>query len=232
MDFPRFVSLLDKKALFFVRADRLEDEFEGSYSRPTIALRPIKMKKAGFPENGIGKVSRAIPKVNKKFRKFILLNCWHANEGESTGMWKLYCGDGNGVAIQSTFKRLADSFQDFENDVYIGKIQYVDYETEVIPEGNIFSPFLYKRKNFAHEQELRACVLLAPLDKGDRKMDLDVARCKKGKYVPVNLNILIDKVVAPPNAENWFKNLVRSILHKYGYAIKPIQSNLNKDPLF
>lgn len=40
IDFTKFVSLLDKSALFFTRADRLGDPFEGSYSRANIKLRP------------------------------------------------------------------------------------------------------------------------------------------------------------------------------------------------
>ncbi len=36
LDFTKFVSLLDKNTLFFVRADKLGDPFEGSYSRMNI----------------------------------------------------------------------------------------------------------------------------------------------------------------------------------------------------
>ena len=37
--FSQFVSILDKNALFFVRADKLGDPFEGSYSKANIAKR-------------------------------------------------------------------------------------------------------------------------------------------------------------------------------------------------
>lgn len=36
MDFPKLVSLLERKALFFPRANELEDQFEGTWSRATL----------------------------------------------------------------------------------------------------------------------------------------------------------------------------------------------------
>ena len=38
MDFPKLVSILDTKALFFTRADKLEDRFEGAWSNATLQL--------------------------------------------------------------------------------------------------------------------------------------------------------------------------------------------------
>ena len=40
LDFTKFVSMLEKKALFFVRADKLGDQFEGSFSKANLELRP------------------------------------------------------------------------------------------------------------------------------------------------------------------------------------------------
>lgn len=39
MDFTKFVSLLAKRALYFARADKLGDPFEGSFSQANIATR-------------------------------------------------------------------------------------------------------------------------------------------------------------------------------------------------
>ena len=38
MDFPKLVSLLDRNALFFTRAHKLEDHFEGTWSKATLQL--------------------------------------------------------------------------------------------------------------------------------------------------------------------------------------------------
>ena len=39
MDFTKFVSLLDKRALFFVRADKLGDPFEGTITKVNVTAR-------------------------------------------------------------------------------------------------------------------------------------------------------------------------------------------------
>jgi hypothetical protein len=39
LDFTKFVSLLDRQALFFTRVDKLGDAFEGSSSKADILLR-------------------------------------------------------------------------------------------------------------------------------------------------------------------------------------------------
>lgn len=79
LDFTNFVSLLDKGALFFVRADRLLDKFEGSYPKLNIDLRPVKIKMAGFPEKAIKQFQNQLPEIHKQFRRYAIINCWHIN---------------------------------------------------------------------------------------------------------------------------------------------------------
>ena len=50
MSFTKFVSLLTKKSLFFARADKLGDPFEGSLSQVNIDLRP-EIYKTTFPKS-------------------------------------------------------------------------------------------------------------------------------------------------------------------------------------
>ena len=40
MDFTKFVSLLDRQALFFARSDKLGDPFEGSFPRGNLKVDP------------------------------------------------------------------------------------------------------------------------------------------------------------------------------------------------
>lgn len=54
-------------------------------------------------------------------------------------------------AIQTTFGRLTSSFLGDENEmfeVYVGKVNYLDYDHETFPDGNTFIPFLHKRSSF------------------------------------------------------------------------------------
>ena len=228
MDFTKFVSLLDKQALFFARADMLPDPFEGSYSKANIRLRPIIYK--DIPR----KIQRQLSVFMKDLRKFTIINSWHMNEYESAAMWKLYLKTDEGIAIQSTFKRLTRSFnKNMGNDgytVYIGKVKYIDYETEWLPEGNTFYPFLRKRRSFKHEQELRAIIQKVPV-KGD-KMDLKQEIFDKGAYVPVDLNTLIERIFVSPTAPKWFNGLVESIVSKYNLKKKIMQSSLADGPVY
>lgn len=149
LDFTKFVALLDKRALFFSRADQLGDPFEGSYSQASVLERQNKVQPADA--EFMKQVSQTMPKA-------ILINCWHINEHESAAMWKLYLKSDEGIAIQSRYSRLKQSLQAAPEKVYIGKVNYIDYEVDIVPPWNGFNPFLYKRKSFEHECELRAVI--------------------------------------------------------------------------
>ena len=143
MDFTKFVSLLEKQALFFARADKLGDPFEGSVTKVNAAA-------ARVPRD-------ELQQFRKKVTRWTLINCWHENAHESEAMWKLYARETDGIAIKTDFKSLSSSFTCRE-DVFIGIVNYIDYDRHLIPEDNTFQPYLHKRKSFEHESEIRANV--------------------------------------------------------------------------
>jgi hypothetical protein len=225
LDFTKFVTYLDKKALFFVRADNLDDRFEGKFINANIEHWKNILK--------IGKNMERL-EIYNAFRKTIYICSWHMNEYESAAMWKLYLKSDEGVAIQSTFKRLMDCFKNNnDDDIYIGKVRYIDYNKENIKEGNIFNPFLYKRKSFEHERELRAVTMKS--DYKEQTIENPILHIDPGwigNYVKVDLNVLIEKIIVSPTAPEWFAGLVGSIMKKYGFNKKIVQSNLSKDPIY
>jgi len=154
------------------------------------------------------------------------------NENESAAMWEICLKSNEGVAIQSTFKRLKDSFiLHKEDEILIGKVKYIDYKNNTIPKGNIFNPFLYKRKAFEHEKELRAVIMkFAPPEEIIGKHILYVDPKWFGIYVKTDLDVLIDKIVVSPNVPDWFIDLVESIVKKYKLNKKLEPSELSKDP--
>jgi len=232
LDFTKFVSLLDKKALFFPRADKLPDPFEGSYSKANIKLRPEIYKEIS------AHALSQIPNIFERFRKFVIINSWHMNEYESAAMWKLYLKTDEGVAIQSTFKQLTRSFDNYvERNVFIGKVKYIDYETDWLPEGNAFYPFLHKRKSFIHERELRAIIVRLPYRKkksGEEatNIDFNLEPFDTGAYIPVDLETLIEKIYVSPTAAKWFSDLVKSIVSRYDLNKEVIQSSLAEGPVY
>lgn len=153
MDFTKFASLLDKQALFFVRADKLGDPFEGSYSKANISHRQQK-----FEDRAGSNHLQFWSDQCRQMLKSVAFSCWHINRYESAAMWKLYLKSNEGIAIRSNFGRLRDSFSKKEkHDIYIGEVHYIDYEREDMPLHSI-SPFIHKRKSFEHERELRAII--------------------------------------------------------------------------
>jgi hypothetical protein len=218
LDFTKLISLLDRKALFFPRAYDLNDPFEGVMTR--INKKAMEEMIKQYP---------LLRETFPDFRKHVMINSWHMNDFESAALWKIYLSSVEGVAIQTTFTKLVNSFElHKEDNIYIGIVKYTDYENEVIDMGNIFNPFLHKRKSFEHEKEIRAIILkLPPIVKA--KMDFD-ADYGKGLYVNVDLDNLIEKVYISPYSEEWFYDLVCSITKKYELKAEVIKSSLNQKP--
>ena len=225
MDFTKFASLLDKSALFFSRADKLGDPFEGSYSKFNIQLRPI-VYKDKIPSEALETMSR----YQKRLREFTAISCWYLNEYESAALWKLYLKSNEGIAIQSTFSRLKRSLKDEDHDIYIGKVKYIDFDTDWMPEGNTFYPFVHKRKSFEHEHELRAVIQKVPSKDG--KTDLSKPLFDDGIYVAVDLKSLIERIYVAPTCPAWLFELTKSVTKKYGLDKKVYQSSLDDVPVY
>ena len=223
--FAKFVSLLDKSALFFTRADRLGDSFEGSYSRANIKLRPEVYKDMPPP------VLENISKFSKILIKHTAINCWHLSEYESVAMWNLYLKSNEGIAIQSTFDLLRTSLKDEIHTVYIGKVKYIDFEKDWMPEGNTMYPFIHKRKNFEHEKELRAIIQEFRYKKND-ELDWSKPLFDDGVYIQVDLGVLVDKLYLAPTSSKWLFELVKSITKKYELDKDVCQSSLDDVPVY
>jgi hypothetical protein len=160
IDFAKFVDLLETSALFFCRSDRLNDEFEGYYAKGNRKWNPILYKDKLSPE-AIEHLTKGLEEYLFRQRQYVVLNCWHLSNYEPHGLWILYSGK-RGVALQSTYARLRDSFKDNPENIFIGKVNYIDWDEDWTPMGYILDPFLHKRKNFESEKELRALAYYDP----------------------------------------------------------------------
>lgn len=231
MNFPKFLSLLEESSLFFSSANKLAeiDPYEGSYARGNIDYDPNKdpnfinmePKVIEGYKNAL-KQGRTFSK--EKMRRGLYINAWYINDYESAAMWKCYAENNDGIAIQSTVGKLKESLSNYSGDIYIGEITYIDYEKSTIPEGNIFFNFIHKRKSFEHEKELRAVFM-------DSKL-FGLEELPSGVGVPVDKEILIEKVFISPNAPEWMKKLIQTVTLKYLPNKKIIKSDLNNEGLW
>ena len=226
MDFTKFVSLLEKQALFFARADKLEDTFEG--------YLPHRNREAArrFFEGHTDHLQTMLNSI-KQSSRLMLISCWHESDHESAAMWKLYSKDDNGIAIKTNFDSFAKSFTSSEA-IYIGKISYIDYETDFLPHSSLLSAFLCKRKGFEHEHEVRAIIqILPPGDRNDGKeevIDFSQDICDVGNYYEVDLSLLIQEVVVSPYAPDWLLELIRSVATRYNLEAPVVGSTLADNP--
>jgi len=234
-DFSKFVSLLESGQLFFTRADSFEDPFECArgfnYQKDAVYSEMEKYLRitaktilidAGIKKPSDEEVETELKKEMEEMifkqqeqRKKYFVSCWHENERESEGMWKLYTSAlSQGVAIQTTVERLCRSLctDCFE----IGRVNYISFDE---PLKDNQEPVWYKRDGFAHEREVRVVIKNTV--------------CKStGISVHVDLDTLIEKICVSPASPAWLADLVRNITHRYGLD-KPVDySQLNEKPVY
>jgi len=222
MDLPKFVSLISERNLVLPRLDMLADTHEGSLTTRTSAwIRKAMLDaKAKTDWTTVSQWYREIPS-----RTYV--SCWHANEHESEAMWRLYCGLGGGVAIQSTYRLLAESIRN-HRQVYIGCVNYIDYETQSIPDANIFAPAMHKRVAFAYEQEVR--LVTSPFEL------YDTPPSARPAAIPISweCDIYVQKVHVSPYAPEYFYEAVRSVSVAFapGLESRLVWSFLRAAPVF
>ena len=228
MDFTKLVSLFDTQSLFFTRADKFDDPFEGSWPKANVSARQQIPDSLLLPEhrenytNSIAKLSE----MCRSLPKFTAVNCWHMNEHESAAMWKLYLKSNEGIAVQSTYQKFRSAITD-DRDVYVGIVEYIDYEIEGIDARNLFAPFVHKRKSFEHEREVRALVTT-----GKWPSSITEEPIEQGLKLTVNVESLVDLIYLAPNSPDWFADLVKSVVLRYGYNFQVVHSKLNERPVF
>ena len=235
MDFPKLVALLHTRKLFFSRADKFEDPFEGSSPQGVIEARKTMLAQIEqdpqymhTPEKReeILRSYDDLPETLATWRKFIAVNSWHKNDGESMAMWKLYFSSNEGVAIQSTYRRLQQSFCGAKETINIGLVKYIDYETETFSTLNLDYWFMHKRRCFEHEHEVRCLARRYPEHWRNAPL------IKEGVSIPVDLDVLIENVYVAPTSPSWFLDVVNATMDKFGRVKIAIKSPSADQPKF
>lgn len=187
MSFDKFDRLISKESLFFCRADKFDDKWEGVF--PIKMIQKFELDKKQIPSSDGNTYTHCEWQIKKEARSH-LINCWHANKNESFAMWKIYAEDKQpSIAIQSTLGRLKNSLNANEERVWIGEVEYIDFR-EWEPENYIFNvdtpntlkSFFLKWHYFEYENEIRAVINKAYMKH----------KQEKGIFVRVDLNELIE----------------------------------------
>jgi hypothetical protein len=211
LDLSKFLDLLMSQKLFMSRSDKFEDQYEGTFSEPTFEeIRKLSIDNPDFLN------------YYKSHREKVAISSWHINEYESFAMWQIFTQNSEGLAIQSTIGRLQNALQPETNfDQHIGEVNYIDYKKEYIPFDDMFFPFLFKRKSFQYEREVRIIT-----DTGENKITLN-----EGLKINVDISQLIEKIYIHPKSENWYKNLVIQLVKQLGFNFTIEKSDLESEIL-
>jgi hypothetical protein len=221
-DFSKLIWTLQRRALFFARADSLGDSFEGSYPRCYAEQLEALRTAEGSA---------------RKARRWYCVNCWHMAEYESAAMWRLYSHGSNGVAIQSTYRRLVDTFAQSDRDVYVGHVRYIDYDRDRFPDDDPHNPMMHKRRAFEHEREIRGVVRESPRESSRGRDETGAADTpdrehdRPGIMVSADTNRLIERIYVNPASPRWQVEMIRGTVEKFGIDPEMVcQSELAEPP--
>lgn len=210
MDFWKFLNLLATKSLYFSTSDNLGDNNEGRI--PSFVLSKmveqdkIRGNKRNEELNGF---------LESNLRKTTLISSWTYAERESFAMWKMYAKDKTGIAIETDFNSLKDSFIKTSRSIYIGEINYINEDNYFFTLENMFYPFLTKLDFYQFENELR-CMSITKDD--------EIA---ESKLIEIDLRILIKKVHISPNSKPEFKTLIELLKKEYELGFEICYSKVN-----
>lgn len=237
MDIAAFFSFLFEESLTFVRADLMEDRFEGTFPRLTAtALNQMISERITAKELSEKYSDFAGLITNDKTNVF--LNCWCSEQTQMVHMWKIYSKE-HGIAIESTYEDLKAAALDTE-PAYPTEIKYLDYDKERIDwKSNSMSVFTIKRREYKAESEFRLIVMF-PRQIEDQVQAIaetnsdEAAQLRKHMYdqtkvlkYKVDLKRLVKRIHISPFAPEWYGSLVKTSLDRLGFIdIQIVRSEL------
>ncbi|MBP6933224.1 MAG: DUF2971 domain-containing protein [Candidatus Methanofastidiosum sp.] len=239
MSLEKFALMLEKKSLFFCRADKFSDPFECSTPKKEFEYRKFKaMKLTGSDENASDLRVQNFSVFFQRVKKSTVINCWQINTHESDGMWQLYLKTNEGIAIQSNFKRIKEAFLNTPVDIYSSKVRYIDYENDIwynavdypVKVLNTITSVIHKRIEFKHENEFRLFFEIPESTSDFTGKYWDNQENRIGKLIPINLNSLVEKIIFAPTVDETGKNLIREIVNKSGCGFVFQDSSLTRKP--
>lgn len=244
MDLDKYLSLLDRSALFFCRADKFSDPFEGSIPRREAEYRPKEARKNAwfhrrlFDEERAIKNIEALKKTHKDFKRGVVINCWHINDNESDTMWRLYLKDNEGVAIQSTCARITEALEKVEEKIELSRVRYLDYDKDIWYHPreyphisyNLIVPLLHKRIEFVSENEYRLYHQIQEAINDSKYWEAQENH--KGKFIKVDLKTLIETIYLPPTIDQESMERIKAQTKERGYDFEFRVSRLKDEPYY
>ena len=220
MDIWKFMDMLSTSTLHCTRVDCLNDPQEGSWEQFGVydtyeSMGPEQIKLLKY--------------WNKVYRTTSAVNCWHVNDSESQQMWNEYVCQCGGVAITSTFNDLQEVVKKADTSgriATIGMMKYKQFQQNPTNGfGTFLDHFIYKHKDFKHENELRVLILAM----GTQLQEQGKAIPIEGLKLKINLNDLISNVYVYTGSQSWKLDLISKVVSDYNLDVdvEPSQFNVS-----
>jgi hypothetical protein len=228
MNLAKFVAILQRRELFLCRLDCLQDPHEGLPPVSYFQLTPRQLEVLEHVPKAVRDRLRrqledapaTMRETTYQLRGHAHVSCWHMSQHESAAMWTAYRNADCSIAIRTNIARLKVGLTAALQDVWIAKVDYLDFDTAQASFGNFLPVFVWKRRSFEHEKEVRLVYF---------EMDSDYAG---GLPVSVDPSQLIESVLVAPTAEPWMREVVEGLAATYGLNCPVLQSDLNADPVY
>lgn len=224
MTLPKLVSLLETRRLHFTQISQFRDPFEGSLTKQASESveKHLLAQVTGRPEVKLPRWTWG------RFSSYV--NCWCMDSNESCALWNIYGGVSEGLAIRSQLDKL-ETLVPAKCEVH--KVKYVNYDADQVVSLDRFHPALVKRPEYSYEREVRVLYDIHA-ELYDHEDFFDWMCINKGlpkfREFEIDVDRLIADIVVSPFAAPWYKDVVESVIAKYGLKKRVVQSAMTREP--
>ena len=215
MDIDKFKYLLKEKTLYLCRIDKLQDKFEGTYSRQQIKEDNEWLKKIGYDD-----VINS-EKLNRiRLRQQTYVTCWCLYETDLDLMWKAYIPIKDGVAIRTTVNKLIKICDNPNNNwPDISTVGYYDQANGGTLNYSVLAPFINKDLHFRFDNEIR--IIYQP----NIELPSPEFLC-----LEINPSELIEEVILKPQSKIQFIEEIKKLLKQFDVKV-PISYSRDDRPV-
>ena len=203
MPLEQLFAVLSNKALHFSPLAAMSDTSEGQL--PPKAWEETKNQlPSHLGEERVGMDADTLTAIMVQQRRTdACVSCWYIDSSDSLRMWQEYAPN-NGVAIQSTLRRLGSSLRDSRTPIAVSPVRYFGPDEEEAFSSEAFFGSLYiKHDKFRHEKECRALAYRVNIG--------------SGVDIPAKVDDLIERLVLSPELRDWAVPIMTEAIRRLGF---------------
>jgi hypothetical protein len=210
---PKFTGLVYEKRLWMSWLSMFDDKFEGKTPKVINAelQRALSAAKNDAERAVINENIEKLRRFAEMFYPHYYVSCWAMSDTEDNLLWSAYAKTSESVTVQTTFERLERALPEslVSNDINIGMVTYIDYQTQGFKRLNMFEWPMHKRRGlYAAEREVRALAFADPISSEEIRSHLLEGSSGASRFQvcapPVDLSILVEAIYLHPRADDAF----------------------------